>query len=184
MSGANDKKVGWKQKILDEVIEYGINFIYLLLFFGIFTLYRRITLAEYQITYLHYGIALVEALVLAKIIMLGDVLGLGRRLTDQPLIWITLYKTVVFALWTAVFSLFEHVLNGLVHGKGLAGGIDELLRNGDEVLGRALMVFCAFVPFFAFKELGRVLGEKKIFDLYFRRGIKTGSEPATKATGE
>lgn len=176
MSGANDKKVGWKQKIIHEIIQYSINFIYLFFFFGMFTLYRRITLSEYQISYLHYGIALVEALVLAKVIMLGDVLHIGQRFYEKPLIWITLYKTVVFSLWTALFGLFEHVLDGLVHGEGLTGGINRLLSSGDELLARALMVFFAFIPFFAFKELGRLLGENKIFDLYFRRGSMAESD--------
>jgi len=37
-----------------------------------------------------------EALVLAKVILIGDVLRLGRRFEDKPLIVPTLYKTVVF----------------------------------------------------------------------------------------
>jgi hypothetical protein len=31
------------------------------------------------------------------------------------------------------------------------------------------VIFVAFVPFFAFRELGRVLGEGKIWALFFRR---------------
>lgn len=178
MSSVNDKKIGWRHKIIHEMVQYGINFIYLFLFFGMFTLYRRITLAEYQISYLHYGIALIEALVLAKVIMLGDVMGLGRRLDDRPLILITVYKTVVFAVWAGVFGILEHLLEGLVNGKGLTGGIEEFWSNSYELLARCLMVFFAFVPFFAFKELGRVLGENKIFDLYFRKGTMTESDPS------
>jgi hypothetical protein len=42
------------------------HFIYLAIFFGVFTWYRRFVLAEYRITYLHYGTAIIEALILAK----------------------------------------------------------------------------------------------------------------------
>jgi hypothetical protein len=31
-------------------------------------------------------------------------------------------------------------------------------------------VFVAFIPFFAFKELGRVLGKGKIWEWFFRKG--------------
>ncbi len=170
MTNANKKKAGWKQKIIHETIEYWINFIYLAVFFGMFTWYRRLILAEYQISYLHYGVGLIEAAVLAKVILLGDVLRLGRRLEEKPLIFPTLYKAVVFSIWVAVFGVLEHTISGFWHGKGLAGGFDELMsKGGDELLARCLVTFFAFIPFFAFKQLGRVLGEGKIRGLFFRR---------------
>jgi hypothetical protein len=39
----------------------------------------------------------------------------------------------------------------------------------DEMLIRNLVVFSFLIPFFAFWELRRVLGEGKLFDLFFRR---------------
>jgi len=35
------------------------------------------------------------------------------------------------------------------------------------LLGRSLVVFCTFVPLFAFRELRRVLGEDQFQDLLF-----------------
>lgn len=173
MSESTETKPGWKQKIRHELIEYWINFVYLFFVFGMFTTYRRLVLTEYKITYLHYGLALFEALILAKVIMIGDILRLSRPLQDKPLILTTLYNSVVFTVWTGVFSVFEHVAGGLLHGEGLAGGIHELESNGYEVLVRGLVVFFAFIPFFAFKELRRVLGEKEIARLFFSRRTAT-----------
>jgi hypothetical protein len=176
MNDVNKKKARWKQKLVHEMIEYWINFVYLTLFFGVFTSYRRLIMAEYQISYQHYGIVVIKALVLAKVIMIGDVLRLGRRLEDKPLIFPTLYKSAVFSIWVAVFNVLEDAIKGLLHGRGLAGGIDELISKGnDELLAGFLIIFFAFVPFFAFKELGRVLGEGKIRDLFF------GGIPATES---
>jgi hypothetical protein len=173
INGSTEKKLGWKQKIRRELIEYWINVVYLFLFFGMFTTYRRLLLARYQITYTHYGLALFEALILAKVIMIGDVLGLGRRLQDKPLALTTLFKTVVFTVWTAVFTVLEHVAEALWQGEGVTGGIHDFASNLDKVLARGLIVFFAFIPFFACKELGRVLGEKKITGLFFRRRTTT-----------
>jgi hypothetical protein len=176
MNDVNKKKVGWKQKLFHEMIEYWINFVYLSIFFGVFTSYRRLIMAEYQIGYQHYGIVLIKALVLAKVIMIGDVLRLGRNLEDKPLIFPTLYKSAVFSILVAVFNVLEDAIKGLLHGRGLAGGIDELISKGNyELLAGFLVVFFAFVPFFAFKELGRLLGEGKIRDLFFRG--KSAPEP-------
>ena len=177
MNDVNEKKVGWKQKLFHELIEYWINFVYLALFFGVFTAYRRLIMAEYQIGYQHYGIAVIKALVLAKVIMIGDFLRLGRRLEDKSLIFPTLYKSAVFSIWVAVFNVLEDVIKGLLHGTGLAGGFVELISKGkDELLAGCLVIFFAFIPFFAFKELGELLGESKIRGLFFRRISATESD--------
>ena len=161
----------WKQKLIHEMNEYWINFAYLAIFFGLFTTYRRLLLAQYQISYGDYGISLIKALILAKVIMLGDALGIGRRGADRPLIFTTLYKTVIFTLWVLLFSVIESTIRGLLHGKGLAGGLHELLSGRQyEALAQGLVVFSAFLPFFAFRELERVLGEGKIRELFIRGG--------------
>ncbi len=170
MNDGNAKRSDRKQKLIHELVEYWINVAYLSLFFGIFMAYRRLILAEYQITYGDYGIALIKALVLAKVVMIGDFLRLGRRGGEnKPLIFPTLYNSVIFTMWVGLFSVVESVLRGLLHGKGLAGGFDELMSNGIyELLARCLIIFFAFIPFFAFRELSRVLGRGKIHELFIR----------------
>ena len=37
----------------------------------------------------------------------------------------------------------------------------------DELLGRSLVVFCVFIPFFAFREFRRVMGEDEFKALVF-----------------
>jgi len=159
------------------MVEYWINVAYLTLVFAAFTQYRRFVLAAHDITYTNYGVALIEALILAKVVMIGDVLRLGRRLEHKPLIYSTLLKTVVFSLFVGAFTLIEQVIKGLWSGKGLTGGLVELLGKGHhELLAGCLVTFVAFIPFFAFKELERVLGEDKIWALFFRRGAGQGFE--------
>ncbi len=170
MNDANTKSAGWKSKAVHEMIEYYVIFMYLAVFFGLFTWYRRLVLAEYQISYLHYGVAFIQALVLAKVIMVGRALHLGQRLKDRPLILPTVYKAVVFSIFVGLFGVVEHTIIGLMHGKGIAGGFEELMSAGkDELLARCMIMFVAFIPFFAFDELERVLGEGKLGRLFFRR---------------
>ena len=170
MSDAGKTKEPLKKRIVHEVVEYWINVAYLGLVFAAFTQYRRLVLAAYDITYTNYWVAVIEALILAKVIMIGDVLRLGRGLEDKPLIYPTLYKTVVFTVFVAVFKAIEHVIGGLWHGQGITGGLVEVSEKGFPVmLANSLVVLAAFIPFFAVKELGRVLGRDKIAALFFRR---------------
>jgi hypothetical protein len=173
-----DEKAVWKQRFVREFVRYWINFAYLVVFFGVFAWYRRFILAEYRISYLNYGAAIIEALILAKVILLGDFLGLSRGFEKKPLVYPTLYKAVMFSGFVGLFAILEHMIGGLLHGKGVAGGLAELLREGKyELLARCLVTFFAFVPFFAFRELGTVLGEGKIRALFLGNRAAAESVP-------
>ena len=171
MTGNSNRKKGrWKEKIAHEMAVYWVNVLYLSLIFAAFTQYRRLLLAAHDITYTNYWIAVIEALILAKVIMIGDALHLARGLDEKPLIFPTVYKTVVFSFFVGVFTVLEYAIKGLWHGKGLAGGVADFLDKGlHEPLAGCLVIFVALLPFFAVKELARVIGVENMRNLFFRR---------------
>jgi len=159
-----------KQKVAHEIVEYAFNFVYLAFFLVAFTWYRRLILAEYGISYANYFVPLVEAAVLAKVIMVGDMMRLGRGLERTPLLLPTLYRTLVFSALVAVFSVLEHTLGASIHGKSLTEGLAEIASKGRyELLAQFVVIFAAFVPFFAFKELEGVVGQEKLRGLFWGR---------------
>lgn len=166
------QKMSRKERVLRELVKYWINFVYLAFVFGLFAWYRRLILAEYDIKYLKYGVAIIEALILAKVILIGDMLGLGREFKNKPLIYPTLYNSIVFCLFVGLFAIIEHSVAGWVRGKGVLGGVAELRAEGwYELLARCLITFVVFIPFFAFKELAKVFHEEgKLGKLFFRKG--------------
>lgn len=170
MTDSGEKKAGLKEKLVHEVKELLVIFVFLAVFFCAFTTYRRLILKEEGFSYFHYGFALIKALVLAKVILLGQYARIGKIFDDRPLIVPTLYKVVLFSLFTLAFEILEHVIGGLIHGKDVLWGIQEIMGTGrDEILARTLVVLSAFVPFFAFTELARVLGEGRLSDLFLRK---------------
>jgi len=177
MSSPDRQEGNWKKRIYHEVVEYCENAFYLALVLAAFTQYRRIVLTAHDIVYTNYWVALIEALILAKVIMIGSVAGLGRGLEQKPLIYPTLYKTVVFTLFVGAFTLIEHAIQGFWKGKGFMGGLHDYFAKGPhEFLAGCLIIFVALFPFFGVKELGRVLGEDKIRALFFRRRVSNGFE--------
>jgi hypothetical protein len=162
------------EKVRIELIEYAFNVVYLMLVFTAFTQYRRFLLAEYSIAYTNYWVALLGALILGKVIMIGSVFRLGRWLEHKPLIFPTIYKAVLFSAFVVVFRVVEYAIQGLLHGDGLAAALGEFVaqKGIDEVLANSLVVVVALIPFFAVKELGRVLGRERIAALFFRARVK------------
>jgi hypothetical protein len=165
----DNEKPTLKERFLDEMIEYWVNVCYLACVFGAFVQYRRLLLAAHDIEYTNYFVAVIEALIMAKVILIGNLLHLGHGLENKPLIWPTLYKSVVFTFFVGIFTVIEHAVRGLWSGKGLIAGIEDFFAKGwDELLANCLVIFVALIPFFAVKELGRLFGDRKIGALFFR----------------
>ena len=158
MSSPDKKKGNWKEKIFHEMVEYWINVSYLTLVFAAFTQYRRFLLAAHDITYTNYWVAVIEALILAKVIMIGDAVRLGRGLEHKPLIFPTLYKTVVFTLFVGVFTVLEHAIKGLWTGTGFMGGIADFLGKGHELLANFSGRFRGFYPLLRRQGVGAGVG--------------------------
>jgi hypothetical protein len=170
MPDEKKNKVGLKEKAVEEFKVYWIVTLFLAFLFCAFTWYRRLILTEVGVSYFHYGAGLVEALIIAKVILIGQAFGLGKRFEDDPLIVAALFKAVLYGVFVALFAVLEHIIGGLIHGKNMEAVWQELLGLGkDEILARTLMVIVTFVPFFAFWETNRVLGEGKLLAMFFQR---------------
>ena len=163
-----EAKANLKARAIEEFKVFWIIAFYLWLFLGSFTIYRRLIIAETGSAYLHYGIAIVEALVIAKVILVGKMFGFSRRFEDRPLIVPVLYKSMLFGVLVLLFGVVERLVEGLIHKEGLLGGIRRIAEIGsDEFAARILVLIVAFVPFFAFGEVGRVLGVDKLAAMFF-----------------
>jgi len=156
-------------RLLVELKAFWFIFLYLAVFFGVFATFQRLLLAEYGIAFEDYGFALVKALVLAKIILIAEKLGLGGRFRGKPLSVPTLYDTFVFTVCVAAVHFAEIAIKHLVHAG--AGGLGHALaRELDLVfVSHMLVVFFCFIPFFAVRELTRVLGEGTLSRLFFMK---------------
>jgi hypothetical protein len=169
----NTPLVHLKGEALHEAKEFFWIFIYLWLCFGLFELYKSLILAEQHIHYTAYGLAAVKALVLGKVILVAKVLHLAERHKDRPLIYPTLYKSSVFFVVLVLFSMLEEVVRGFFEHKTIAESLSEIGRgNLPAILASGLLMFVVLVPFFAFQEISRVLGESKLYRLFFVKGAE------------
>ena len=163
-------KKTWKQKLLREFTEYWINFAYMAIIFSAIIFYRRLVLAHYGIYLDDYFIGVFKALVIAKVVMIGAFLRISRRFENKPLIVPVIYKAILFTLWVMFFDIVELYIRGFIHTPVFMEAFNELKVHVTKVwLGGAMLIFFTFIPFFAFKELLRVMGKEKINNLFFRK---------------
>ena len=161
---------GFKARFTREMKRYFLYVLFLTIFFCAFSTYKRLILGMYAIDYIHYGYSFFESLILAKIILLGQMFGLGERFHDKPLIYPTLYKTIVFSFFVMIFSVLERFVTGFIKGNSAFEVFQEVMSKGlDEILASVLIMFYMFILFFAFLEISRVLGKDKLFNLFFKK---------------
>jgi hypothetical protein len=158
-----------KQKVIHELYLFLLYTLFLTLFFCTFTLYRHLILKEYGISYIHYGSNFIEAMIFSKIILLGQKFGIGERFSNYPLIVPTFYKAITFSLFSLAFTFLERMTVGYFEGKDPKAVFHNLTNNMDEILAGIMVLFFFFLLFFAFLEIGNYLGEKKLYNLFFRK---------------
>ena len=165
-----DKKASFKEKAAEELRLMLMITAFLAAVFVSFLTYRRLISRQYGVTSFHYGFALLEALIVAKVILIGKAIGIGGKPTRRALILGALRDSVIYAVLVGIFAILEHVVEGLFHHESLSESLQKMLDQGIyEILGRMLIMFVAFIPFFTLWELNRALGERSLLELLFRK---------------
>lgn len=159
-----------KERALEEFKLYWICVAYLFVSLGSFILYRGLILADAGVQYLNYGIAAIESMIIAKVILIGRAMNVGTRFENRPLALSVADKTLTFGLVVLAFGVLERVVTGLFHHHSWEQIVQTFFSMGVyELLARVLMMMIAFIPMFAFWELGRVVGGDKL-KLWFLHG--------------
>ena len=187
MNSQRDSQSSLKHRLVDEGKQFLIIFLYFLLCLGLMVNYKRAILADYGINYLDYGYAILEALILSKIILIGHLWRLEkRRFMDKPLIYTTLYSALIFSLLVICFNVIEKVIEGWLHHKEVAETFHEMLSKGwYEMLAKCLFIFVIFIPYFAFRGVGELVGQGKLLELFFhKRSALTVQSSDSSAPGK
>ena len=167
---------GLKQRVFLELKEGLIITLYLWAVFGLLVLHKSMILAEHNIDFAYNGLALINALALAKVMLVARKLDLSTRMKEAPLIYPTLFKSAFFAAVLACFKILEGAAIGLYRHQSFRQSNSELGGGTWQgILTLALLVFVMLIPFVGFGELTRVMGEGKLEKLFFHR-LSLGSK--------
>jgi hypothetical protein len=165
MHAENSEKTSVKQKVAHEFEELAIITLYLAFFFCALASYSMLLLDRFHVSYFAYGTALINALVIAKVILIGEAVHAGTKFEKKALLYSAIWKAFVFGLLVFAFHLLEEMIKHLVHGKGFAGALHNI--RIDDLLARTVIIFCTFISLFAFRELRRVMGQDEFRALFF-----------------
>jgi hypothetical protein len=170
-AGGQSRTAKLKRGALEEGKQFLGIFIYLTVVFGMFVLHEWLVLTKEHINYRFYGIAFINALILAKIFLLAEHFHFAEQFKDKPLLIPILYKSAAFTALLMVAYIVEDSVMGLFHHESLRDAFPKVGNGSIEGwFFVTLIMTVALIPFFAYRELDRALGGSRLRDLIFGRG--------------
>ncbi len=177
-----NKQLGLKERAISEAKKFSFIVRYLWVLFVLFELHKLMILrGQNSVTSLGYrfAFALINALILGKIILIAEAFHVGERFKERPLVYPILFKSAVFSVLLVCCEILEEVLVGVFHHKTITESMPSLGGGGVEgMLLVGLMVFIVLTPFFSFTEVARVIGEDELVSIILKR--KTSTEKTVR----
>jgi hypothetical protein len=170
--GPDQRKLTLKEKAAFQLKEFLGMFLYIWVLSATLGVYESMILAQQHLNYTAQGFAIINALILAKVLLIGEDLHLGTRLfRDKRLIYAILYRCLIFTLFIVAFHFVEEAVGGMFRGRTMAE-IFPAIGAGSlkAILSRGVVVFVALIPFFTFREVGKVIGKRELWSLLLARG--------------
>jgi hypothetical protein len=174
--GSGKAKPGLKARAIDEIKKYLVITLYLWVLFALFSLHRTLVLEHAHVDFQEQGLAIVNALIFAKVMLIADDLKLGSRFKNYPLIYSVLWRSAAFSIVLICFHIVEGAAIAWLRGKPLADSL-AAFGSGDlkGVVAFGAIWFVTLIPFFMFAEIDRVLGQDKLWRLLLARDRKSVS---------
>jgi hypothetical protein len=152
-----------KEKAIDEFRRFFVIFLYLWVVFGLLSIHKSIVLSQHHLDTEEHAFAIINAFVLAKVLLIGEDFKLGARFGHKPLIYPILYKSFVFSVVLIGFHIIESAAVGLWHGHTIAESLPPFLGwNPRGLLAVGIMCFVLLLPFFGFRVIAQVIGRNEM----------------------
>jgi hypothetical protein len=164
-----------KEKALLEFKAFLGIFLYLWVVFALLSIHESIIRAQHNLDFTAHSLAIINAFVLAKVLLVGEHLHLGAGFKEKPLVYPVLYKSFIFSIFLTGFHVAERMIVGMIRGKTFAESFSAIGGGRLEaIFSIGALTFVMLIPFFAFRELGRMIGEEKLRALFYGQRAKAG----------
>jgi hypothetical protein len=114
-----------------------------------------------------------SALILGKAVLVADMLPAINRFPQKPLAYNIVWKTVIYFAVASTIHYLERLYDATKQAGSVAAGNHKLLSEivWPHFWGIQIVILVVILNYCAIRELGRALGEERIFRLFFRDDI-------------
>jgi hypothetical protein len=135
---------------------------YFLSWFSVIGYIKTLMLAQYNVSFVAVGSALVGSLVIAKVVVILDETSVGDRFSKQAALIHILWRSLIYTFFVAIVMVLEKIVEGMFDGQAIAEAARNvwLHRNRDHILVSVILISIAFLFYNTFAVVNRALGKK------------------------
>jgi len=165
---------------LHEVREVLPPTIFFFIAFHILALFRALMLRQHGIEMSSMAGATVAALLVAKVVLLADMLPFVNRFPEKPLIYNVAWKTLIYMLAALIVHYLEHLLPLWWRARDLSKANQQLLEEIVWPHFWAIQLWLVVLLFIycAARELVRAIGANEVSRMFFGTRPRSNRTPA------
>jgi hypothetical protein len=109
------------------------------------------------------------ALIIGKAVLLADHWPPINRFPEKPLIYNIVWKTIIYFAVASIIHYLERLFDFAKAAGSIAAGNEKLLSEivWPHFWGLQIVLLVVILNYCVIRELGRALGEKRVFRLFF-----------------
>lgn len=151
-------------KVKHELKAVTLATLYFATWLFVLILLKELVLAEYQIKFRGFSVAVIGALILAKVVLVMEHVPLGSWLHRRPAIFDVLARTVLYALGVLVVLILEKAFDVRHEYGGFGAALSQVFAHRDmpHVWANVICVTGAVFWYNAFSVVRHHVGEKAL----------------------
>jgi hypothetical protein len=164
------------QKLGHEVQKLIPVTLYFLVAGQLLAMVQRVVLAEHGLTAPGLIKAVVIAMVIAKVVLVVDLLPFMNVFEHKPVVWNTTWAAVLYFVAALAIQLIESLAGPLLSTGDLTAALHEAAAETPwpRFWVKQLWIFALLYNYCLVKELGVVIGRGQLFQVMFRDRVVRG----------
>jgi hypothetical protein len=156
-------------RLKEEVVAVVMTTLYFAVCFGVMVAVKRLLLAEYAIEFRGLSLALLGALVVAKVVLVFEHVPLGHWVERQPPIVEILLRTILYTAGAAVALVLERSFEERHEHGGWGAAATWIFqhRQPNNLWANVICVSCALFGFNVIAALRERIGDRQLLKMYF-----------------
>jgi hypothetical protein len=158
----------WWKRELKEILAISSVFFVL---FVLFLIMKKAFLDEFTFNFYVVGTALVGSLIIAKVVLIFDLLPFSKKMDHLPNIYRVIFRSLVYLLGYVIFTFLEGFIKGLIKKEAFTQAVSSAFHELGELtfITSVVGVFIAFLFFNTFWVIRAKYGPKELYDLFFKK---------------
>lgn len=157
--------------------------LYFLAWVGVLVVLKKLVLADYRIEFRGFAVALVGALLVAKIVVMMEHVPLGAYVGKLPVVVAVVARTTLYGVVVAVALLLEKAFEARHEYGGFGRALANVFHHRDiyHLWANSICLACALFQFNALSVVRRHVGDRGLIRLFFSpAGDGSSLEPPGK----